>query len=174
MNLLYFLFVIFILSWFPIEILDVESDGFVIYKIFCFDFQNGIYIFDRVIQKMVNLLYFLFVIYLIVILNRNLGCRISDEFVVYRIFYFDFQSRIYIYIYIWPRYIWKWWIFYISWSLSYRDSQSKSWPALSRMWLRQCWTFRTVNFCIYISLHKSSSANKGISYASVIYKVCPG
>lgn len=100
MNLLYFLFVIFILSWFPIEILDVESDGFVIYKIFCFDFQNGIYIFDRVIQKMVNLLYFLFVIYLIVILNRNLGCRISDEFVVYRIFYFDFQSRIYIYIYL--------------------------------------------------------------------------
>lgn len=99
MNLLYFLFVIFILSWFPIEILDVESDGFVIYKIFCFDFQNGIYIFDRVIQKMVNLLYFLFVIYLIVILNRNLGCRISDEFVVYRIFYFDFQSRIYIYIF---------------------------------------------------------------------------
>lgn len=79
--------------------MDVESDGFVIYKIFCFDFQNGIYIFDRVIQKMVNLLYFLFVIYLIVILNRNLGCRISDEFVVYRIFYFDFQSRIYIYIF---------------------------------------------------------------------------
>lgn len=111
-----------ILSWFSIEILDVES-------------------------------------------------LMNSSFTEYFISIFKVE---YIYIYIWPRYIWKWWIFYISWSLSYRDSQSKSWPALSRMWLRQCWTFRTVNFCIYISLHKSSSANKGISYASVIYKVCPG
>ena len=37
-----------------------------------------------------------FVIYLIVILNRNLGCRF-DGFIVYRVFRYNFQSEVYIF-----------------------------------------------------------------------------
>ena len=80
------------------------SDGFVVYRIFCFDFQNRVYIFGRVIWKIVQLLYFMIFIFIVI---PNLGCRISGRFVVYRILVSIFRVE-YIYLTEW---IGRWWIF---------------------------------------------------------------
>ena len=82
-------------------------------------FQSGVYIYlAEIYLKMVNLLYFVIFIlswFAIEILDVEYLMNCLQN-ILFRF------SKWSIYIYLVEIYIWKWWIFYISWSLSYRDS----------------------------------------------------